>query len=465
VRPNPRLYELHAPAWLERQSRRFGQRLTLASVPDEAWRDLAALGFDLVWVMGVWRRSPAGRELALASSALREAWDAEVQGWSADDVLGSPYAVLAYQLDPGLGSPEDLALLRDRLHRLGLGLVLDFVPNHLALDHPWTRTHPGRFVRGDERAVARHPDWFFRGPDGSWLAHGRDPYFAPWSDTVQIDYASADARAALASQLEAIAGVADGVRCDMAMLGLDEVIERTWSEVLPARAEPAPDFWTEIVGRVRERHPGVILIAEAYWDLEPELLRRGFDYAYDKTVYDLLLADRVAELRERIARGDRMLARGVHFTENHDEPRAATAFGPARSRAAAAVTLTLPGMRLVHDGQLEGTRTRAPIHLRRANPSEGSAADQAFHRSLLETTAADVFRDGRFTPLGAAPPVLAWAWVAPGTRRVVAVNWSGAAVEVAIDTPADLGFGPPNRFSSRLESWSFCILPAEPAPV
>ena len=63
--------------------------------------------------------------------------------------MGSPYAIGDYQVDPALGGDEGLASLRLRLRELVLLLMLDFVPNHMALDHAWLESQPQRFVRGD----------------------------------------------------------------------------------------------------------------------------------------------------------------------------------------------------------------------------------------------------------------------------------------------------------------------------
>ncbi len=85
------------------------------------------------------------------------------------------------ELDSSLGKPGDLAQLRSRLNGLGLGLILDFIPNHVALDHPWTLTHPGRFIQVTEADVMASPDAFFKADGGACLAHGRDPNFPPWT--------------------------------------------------------------------------------------------------------------------------------------------------------------------------------------------------------------------------------------------------------------------------------------------
>lgn len=430
--PPRRLFELHAPAWLARQAERFERELTLASAPDEAWIELAELGFDHVWVMGVWRRSPASRREARAPEAMRR-WRRALPDLRESDVLGSPYAIHDYSLDPRLGGIGDLARLRERLNRLGLGLILDFVPNHLAVDHPWVEAHPMRLVRGTGAAVERHPEWFFRGPQGELFAHGRDPNFAPWNDTVQIDWTSAEARDALARELIRIGEVADGVRVDMAMLGLADVVDRTWSEVVARAPDAWIEPWHDILTRVRAARPGLVLIAEAYWGREPDLLKLGFDYAYDKTIYDLLVAEKVEELASYVRREPNWLDHGLHFAENHDEERAQMMFGPERARAATLAALTLPGLALVHDGQLEGAKRRAPIHLARAPRGDFTPGEEAFYRRLLAVTRDVTFRDGTWSVLDVTPPLLAWTWRLGRDARVVLLHASQHSATVEVD--------------------------------
>ncbi|MDP3936849.1 MAG: alpha-amylase family glycosyl hydrolase, partial [Deltaproteobacteria bacterium] len=364
MRPHPVLYEASARLLLNRLSAGTGRPLSLARIPVEFWRRLEARGFDLLWLMGVWRRSAEARGRALAHADLREAYGRALPDWKDSDVEGSPYAVAAYTLDPALGAEGDLALLRDNLHRAGLGLILDFVPNHIARDHAWTRDHPDRFVRAlSEKVLHAHPGWFFETAGGVRLAHGRDPNFPSWDDTAQVNFFSAEAREALVGELLRIAGVADGVRCDMAMLALTDIFGHVWGRFLPGAARPPAEFWSEAIARVRAQHPGFIFIAEAYWGSEPRLLDLGFDYTYDKTLYDRLLHGGAEGARHHLESQGGRAARWVRFIENHDEARATAAFGRERSLAAATAALTLPGLRLIHDGQMEGRRARLPVQL------------------------------------------------------------------------------------------------------
>src|SRR3954451_5821405 len=240
LRRHPFIYEINTWVWLDALSRREGTLVTLAGVPEREWDAVAELGFDAVWLMGVWDRSPAGIAIALENEGLVESFRRALPDFTTEDVVGSPYCIREYRVDEPLGGPEGLAAARAALAERGLALILDFVPNHVAPDHPWTATHPEYFVRGGEDDLARDPASFVRVGD-SVLANGRDPYFPAWPDVVQLNAFSDGLREAVAETLLSIASQCDGVRCDMAMLMLNEIFEGTWR----GRAGPRPDadYW------------------------------------------------------------------------------------------------------------------------------------------------------------------------------------------------------------------------------
>ena len=112
------------------------------------------------------------------------------------------------------------------------------------------------------------------------LARGRDPYFAPWPDVIQLNAFAPAMRAASLETLSSIAAQCDGIRCDMAMLLTNAVFSTTWGE--RAGAQPDADFWVQIIGELKSRHPQLRLFAEVYWDYEWKLQQQGFDFCYDK---------------------------------------------------------------------------------------------------------------------------------------------------------------------------------------
>ena len=451
MRGHPLLYEANARVLLARLSVKHQRPLTLSTVPEEEWRALARRGFDFLWLMGAWKRSPAARGRALALPELRRAYDQALPGWTDDDVAGSPYAVLDYSLDPSLGKEGELAELKGRLNRLGLGLMLDFVSNHVASDHAWTASHPERFVRADEAAAREKPEWFFTTGGGIFLAHGRDPNFPPWTDTAQANFFSADLRQALEGELLRAAQYCDGVRCDMAMLALNRVFEGVWGAYVKD-ARPKEEFWPSAIRRARDRRPGFVFLAEAYWGLEWDLQELGFDFTYDKTLYDRLRHSNAPDLRGHLRAVDIYQRRSARFIENHDEERAAAAFGPEKSMAAAAIMATVPGLRFFHDGQLEGRRVRLPIQLIREPAEAPDARLAAFYDRLLAAVGDPAFHGGEWMPLevrswggedGSSANMLAWSWRQARGLKLVVVNYSEAPARGLVSV--QLPFTPAER--------------------
>jgi Alpha amylase, catalytic domain len=392
VVPSPLIYELNTWVWLGELGRRHGHPVDLAGVPAEEWDAIRALGFDAVWLMGIWERSPAGTAIALMDEALVESFRQALPDLEPQDVVGSPYCIRNYQADPHLGGRRGLAAARVALAERGLGLILDFVPNHVAPDHPWTSEHPEYFVHGSEEDLERDPSSFLR-VGNAVLANGRDPYFPAWHDVVQLNAFSTDLRAAAAETLESIAAQCDGVRCDMAMLLMNDTFERTWGE--RAGPRPAAEYWEKVIPAVRRAHPGFVFAAEAYWDLEWALQQQGFDYCYDKRLYDRLVHGGGDEVHDHLT-ADPAYQRGLlRFVENHDEPRAAAALGP-KARAAAVTALTQLGARLVHEGQLEGRRVRVPVQLARRTDEPVDTELRTFYEGLLAELADPTFRDGEW---------------------------------------------------------------------
>ncbi|MFF3205561.1 alpha-amylase family glycosyl hydrolase [Streptomyces sp. NPDC002962] len=452
------LYEINTAVWLGELSGRYGRRVTLGDVPGEAWDEIALPGVDAVWLMGVWERSPAGLRIALRDEALRASFRAALPDVTEADVAGSPYCVRDYVVDASFGGPEGLAEARARLAARGLRLILDFVPNHLAPDHPWVTRHPDRLILGTADDLSRTPGDFIES-DGRIVARGRDPFFPPWPDVVQLNAFGAALRAATVDTLVSIGDQADGVRCDMAMLLMNDVFAKTWGE--RAGPVPAEDFWPYVLPRVRERHPDLLFVAEAYWDLERALRQQGFDHCYDKRLYDRLLHEDADSVRDRLG-ADLTHQRGlVRFLENHDEPRAAATLPGARGRAAAVVVASLPGATLWHEGQFEGRRVRPPVFLARRPREPVDESLRAFHHRLL--TAAAAVRRGAWRPLaptalpddGTHRCLLAWTWTHADARHLVVVNHSDRPARARLPLPWDDLAGREHRLTDLLTARTY----------
>src|SRR4051812_12241948 len=235
-------------------SRTLDRPATLDDIPDRELDRLARDGFDWVWFLGVWQTGAAGRKVSLEHQEWRREFHQLLPDFSDPDVCSSGFAIQSYTVHSEFGGNAALARLRQRLRDRGMRLLLDFVPNHTALDHLWVQEHPDYYVRGTEEELTREPQNYtsVATPSGPMIfAYGRDPYFSGWPDTLQLNYGNPALQEARALELESIAALCDGVRCDMAMLILPDVFEKTWG------VRPAP-FWPDAISRVRSRVKGFL---------------------------------------------------------------------------------------------------------------------------------------------------------------------------------------------------------------
>jgi hypothetical protein len=266
MKPSPTLFQLNTRVLVGEWSRALRRPATLDDLPDALLDDLAARGFDWVWPLGVWRTGPAARAISRARADWREGFVRDLPDLREEDDCGSPFAIQAYEVNPEYGGDAALARLRERMARRGLSLMLDFVPNHVSPDHPWVTEHPEWLIEGAEVDLARQPaNWVRLGR--RILAHGRDPFFPGWPDTVQLNYRHPGLRAAMLAELRRVAARCDGVRCDMAMLVLPDVFVRTWGERSVPRDGQAPvdaPFWRWAVDEVRREQPRFVFMAEVY---------------------------------------------------------------------------------------------------------------------------------------------------------------------------------------------------------
>jgi len=431
LRPHPHLYEISTWAWLESLSAKLGRTVKLGDVPNSEWEALAQRGFDIIWLMGVWQRSPEARRLALANPDNPPVYDRALPGWKPGDVIASPYSVAAYVPDPRIGTWKDMDSVRAKLHARGMALFLDFVGNHTALDHAWTSRHPDFYVQATQAQYTKSPEDFqaIDSPSGThFIALGRDPYFPPWRDCAQLNHFNPAMRAAQIAELQTIASHCDGVRCDMAMLHLSDIFERIWAPFLHGAKPMAHEFWADVHAQV----PNLILLAEAYWGTERRLLDLGFSFAYDKTFYDSVRDMDAPQVHAALSAGLDYQNQLARFLENHDEHRAVEVFGKDRMACVATLMGTAPGMRFYHEGELEGASIYLPITLRMAAPRPPDAAVSSLFEKLLRLTNEEVFHHGAWNLLSVAPDcddscgnLIAYEWRSETAWKIIAVNLAG----------------------------------------
>ena len=399
LRRNPVIYEINTWVWLQTLSNQYGYPITLDNVPPEVIKDLASYQFDAIWLMGVWYRSKGSRDSAL--NYVHE-YRGALPDITTEDVVGSAYAIGAYEVDMNLGGESGLAIFRKQIAEYGMRLILDFVPNHVVYDHPAIQTNIEYFVTGTEELLKSRPNDFFQTSNshgGSLVvAHGRDPYFPGWIDTAQLNAFSDYYRNAAVQTLVDIASQCDGVRCDMAMLVMNSVFSKTWGWLVGDA--PQIDFWDYVIPQVRQSYPDFFFMAEVYWNMEAELLEQHFDYTYDKRMYDRLMEGDVNKMYDHLQADIDFVEQNIRFIENHDEPRAESTLGAGRSRPSATLITTLPGATLLHDGQFTGRKIKLPVQIARQPDEPENQELKQFYRWLMQEKQALIYERGNWKAFG-----------------------------------------------------------------
>jgi len=448
---SPRICEINTWSWLNSLSEKFGHEIKLDSIPVE-FIDRELSYYDVIWLMGVWERSPKGRDIALNHPGLQEEFREALRYYNTEDVVGSPYAVYYYHVDTHLGGPEALSVFRKELIDRGILLVLDYVPNHVSRDHLWTLEKSDVFIKGTiDDQISKPYDYFSIA--GTVYAHGKDPNFPGWTDTIQINAFSSEARSKALNTLLTIAQQCDGVRCDMAMLMLNEVFSKTWEQ----KSGPQPDkeFWEEIIPIVKEKRPNFKFIGEVYWNLEWKLIKQGFDFCYDKRLYERLINKNVASVKDHLNSDWDYQKNLLRFIENHDEKRAVIVFGKEVSKAAAVITLTLPGARLLLFGQNYGHRIKLPVQLGKPALEEEDPDMKQFYESLLKCIPGREFSNATWSLCEIIPitstdysfeNIISYFWETPIKNLLVIVNYSSDLSKAHIRI---------NNFDYGIDDWKF----------
>jgi glycosidase len=252
----------------------------------------------------------------------------------------------------------------------------------------------------------------------------------------------------------------------MAMLVLREHVKKNWFPGVDQDSFDAAyprEFWDEAVTAVRAAHPDFVFMAEVYWDNEPRLQELGFDFTYNKKLYDQLVHHHPsAEIAAQLAHWPQSyLERCVHFLENHDEDRAAHRFG-RRARPSAILSYAIPGAVFVHQGQMEGFTEKLPVQRREPLQHETpNLALRAFYERLLGLVRRPIFRDAELTVLGAEADVVLLLRRRGDERVLVGADPGGhrhaksPALEMSLDS---LGLAP-NTTVRAVDLWTGAVVP------
>lgn len=429
---HPKILEINTWPWLNSLSNKFGEEITLSNVPKDILEKEINY-FDCVWFMGIWMRSPKSMEIAKNHKGLQAEYRKALPDYDERDVVGSPYSVYEYKVDEALGGDSGLKIIHEQLLQNNKLLILDFIPNHVAIDHHWTLNSPECFIQGSAEELRLNPDEFYQSGDNIF-AYGKDPYFPSWTDTVQLNAFSKGYRKKVIGTLLEISNFCDGVRCDMAMLMVDYVFQKTWGK--KAGTPLKDEFWRYILDVIKKIKPDFKFIAEVYWDMEYDLQQQGFDFCYDKRLYDRLIRSSPEDIKGHLNAEMRYQNKLLRFIENHDEARAFSAFGIRKSIAAAVIALTLPGARLIFAGQSSGKKIKLPVQLGRL-PNEGSVSEIAdFYRKFLPIWSEELKEGGNWRILNAVlnteqiwlNSAISYIWEYSEYRIVIIVNYSESII-------------------------------------
>ena len=384
---HPILYEISTRPWLYELSQKYGKSITkLKDIPTTEFDNLKKSGIEIVWMMGVWKLGTYGLEFDR-----KQDYSGVLPDWTKDDVIGSPYSITEYECNPDIGTNDDLVWLRKQINSRGMKLMLDFVPNHSAVDAPTASSNPKLYMRAPPGKTdpSRYTD--------SGIAYGKDPYFSPWLDVIQWNYWEAETIQFMKQNLLTVLKYADGARCDMAHLILNDVFGQTWKEELDAwsYSKPSNEFWEVVIKEAKSKYPNAILLAEVYEDWEIEKLNQlGFDYCYDKALLDKLEGS-AQDVNDYIHyKGESFYGHVAHFVENHDENRVVYNMqgNLEKAKAAGTIAATLGGMIFFNHGQWSGLKNKLDVHLRRGASESADSGTENHYKKLMQIIADSAFK-------------------------------------------------------------------------
>ncbi len=283
-------------------------------------------------------------------------------------IYPSPLADMGYDvadhcaIAPELGDLDGFDRLVARAHDLGLKVLLDFVPSHTSIEHPWFREHPEYYVWADEPpnnwvAAFGGPAWTLDDETGRYYLHSFYP------EQPDLDWRVPEVREAMGDVIRfwVDRGV-DGFRAD----ALQQLMKDPELRDDPVATKPFPLPLGDEYGRLehvhseagpeigvalqamREAAGDALLVGEVYRptrDLGPYLEHLDLAFAFE-LLHAPFDEERLAEV---VAEGQRM-GRVAWALSNHDFPRLATRFGEERAARAAEFLLSLPGTVFLYQG-------------------------------------------------------------------------------------------------------------------
>jgi len=381
--------------WLDQLSKKHRKNIeTLDAIPYPELEELSQYGINCLWLIGIWERSPASREIK--------------QRCGNPDAIPSAYSIYDYVIADDLGGDQAFQHLKDSASHAGLRLAADMVPNHMGIYSRWIHDHPQRFLQLDHKPF---PGYTYTGPDlspsdqisiyledhyyqqsdaavvfkrvdhasgeTSYIYHGNDGTAMPWNDTAQLNFLRKDVREAVINTILEVADQFPVIRFDAAMTLAKKHYQRLWfpppgeGGAIPTRAEHGlskkefekrfpQEFWRQVVKRVSAERPQTLLIAEAFWMMEGYFVRSlGMHRVYNSAFMHMLRDEKNAKYRNLLIKtlnyDPGILKRYVNFMTNPDEETAVAQFGKGGKYFGICILMcTLPGTPMFGHGQIEG---------------------------------------------------------------------------------------------------------------
>ena len=391
MKRNPVLYEISTRPWLYELSKKYSKKISkIKEIPLEEFDEIKTYGIDYIWMMGVWKLGKIGLELDQKVD-----YSSVLPDFKKEDIIGSPFAITEYECNPEIGTDEDLLWLKMKLNEKNLKLILDFVPNHSAIDSIFTKSNPEYYIRENSENLLNNK---YYTNDGFY--YGKDPYFDPWPDVIQFNYFNEKTAEFMKNNLIKILKLCDGVRCDMAHLILNEIFYKTWKdklEKLNYKNFPQNEFWANLK-EIKQNFPDKIFLAEVYEEyLIEKLYNLGFDYCYNKELLDKLTLG-PNEVNNYIHyKNEKFFNHVAHFIENHDENRAIFTYKNIdKSNCAGCIAATLGGMIFINHNQFKGFKNKLDVHLIRASDENENEICVKFYKKLMEIIKDDAFRSQNY---------------------------------------------------------------------
>lgn len=393
--------------WLHQLSEKYGREIkTLDKIPDEELDRIASWNFTALWLIGIWERSSASQKIKKLTGN--------------PEAAPSAYSLYDYVIADELGGENAFNNLKERAWYRGIRLASDMVPNHTGIFSKWIIEKPDYFIQTDSPPF---PGYTFTGPDLSedervelriedkyydrtdaavvferkdkftgdarYIYHGNDGTSMPWNDTAQLNMLLPEVRESLIQTIMHVASKTPIIRFDAAMTLAKKHYQRLWfpepgsGGAIPSRSDFAMtkeqfdqlmpvEFWREVVDRINESMPNVLLLAEAFWLMESYFVRTlGMHRVYNSAFMHMMMKEENEKYRQLIKNtlefNPEILKRYVNFMSNPDEETAINQFGKGDKYFGVAVLMaTMPGLPMFGHGQIEGFSEKYGMEYKRA---------------------------------------------------------------------------------------------------